>query len=71
MSYSQEIFENMVGLIEAHQYEWAIWKASERRALEQAAQRIEPTNEPDDWTDYAKTRAECAAEIRAMVDWVK
>lgn len=27
---SQERFENMVGLVEAHQYEWAIWQAAER-----------------------------------------
>lgn len=28
---SQERFENMVGLVEAHQYEWAIWQAAERQ----------------------------------------
>jgi len=28
---SQERFENVVGLVEAHQYEWAIWQAAERQ----------------------------------------
>jgi hypothetical protein len=27
---SQERFENMFGLVEAHQYEWAIWQAAAR-----------------------------------------
>jgi hypothetical protein len=34
---SQERFENMFGLVEAHQYEWAIW---------QAARRGEPDGQP-------------------------
>jgi hypothetical protein len=40
----------------------------ERQALEWAAQRIEPRNAPDDWTEYAKVRAEAAREIRALID---
>lgn len=34
--------------------------------LEEAARRIEPRNEPHDWTDYAKVRAQAAQEIRAL-----
>ena len=39
-----------------------------RAALEAAAKVCEPSNadRPDDWTEYARTRAECAGYIRAL-----
>jgi hypothetical protein len=40
--------------------------ASRAEVLEQAASLIEPKNEPSDWTEYAKIKAECAAAIRAI-----
>lgn len=40
-------------------------KADEREAC---AKRIEPTNPRDDWIEYAKIRAECAAAIRSRND---
>ena len=40
----------------------AVWNA----ACEEAGKAIEPRNEPDDWTDYAKTKAECAAAVREL-----
>jgi hypothetical protein len=45
---------------------WESWKAGEAAALERAAQLIEPTNPPDDWTEYARIKAECAAAIRKL-----
>ena len=45
---------------------WAIWQASRRTALEEAARAVEPRNSPDDWTDYAVIRAGAAAAIRAL-----
>jgi hypothetical protein len=45
---------------------WQMWQASRRAAIEEAAKRIEPRNPPDDWTEYAKIRAESAAAIRAL-----
>ena len=43
-----------------------------RAALEQAAKVVEPSNadRPDDWTEYARTRAECADAIRALAKGV-
>jgi hypothetical protein len=32
---------------------------------ERCAKLIEPTNPPEDWTEYAKIKAQCAAAIRA------
>jgi hypothetical protein len=45
---------------------WAGWQAAEAAALERAAKLIEPTNPPDDWTEYARIKAECAAAIRKL-----
>lgn len=36
------------------------------KALEEAAARIMPTNDPSDWTEYAHINAEAAAAIRAL-----
>lgn len=44
------------------------WQASRAVALEEAAKRIEPRNAPDDWTDYAKVRAQAASDIRALAN---
>lgn len=41
---------------------------AERQALERAAKRIEPSNDPSDWTDCAKVRAEAAQQIRALME---
>lgn len=38
-----------------------------RKALERAAEKIEPRNDPSDWTEHAKVRAEAAAQIRALI----
>lgn len=42
---SQERFENMVGLVEAHQYEWAIWQAARRPPIGWKLVPHEPTKE--------------------------
>lgn len=44
-------------------------RAARREALEEAAKACQPTNwdQPDDWTEYAKTKAGCAAAIRALI----
>ena len=34
--------------------------------IEMCAKVCDPSNEPDDWTEYAKTKAQCSANIRAM-----
>jgi hypothetical protein len=44
----------------------AAWQASRLAALEEAAERIEPRNASEDWTEYASIRAEAAAAIRAL-----
>jgi hypothetical protein len=63
------------GLTEREQFIWRLGHsaaqdclraAARREALEDAARRIEPRNEPDDWTEYARIRAEAAAAIRAL-----
>jgi hypothetical protein len=41
---------------------------SRAEVLEDAASLIEPKNGPNDWTEYAKIKAECAAAIRALKD---
>jgi hypothetical protein len=61
----EESFDKPYGSDDANT-SWAVWQASRRAALEEAAQRIEPRNPPDDWTEYAKIRAEVAATIRAL-----
>lgn len=45
---------------------WEGWQASYAAALEEAAALIMPSNPPDDWTEYAKIRAEAAEQIRAL-----
>jgi hypothetical protein len=45
---------------------WFAWQASRLAALEEAAERIEPRNASEDWTEYASIRAEAAASIRAL-----
>ena len=44
--------------------------AARRAALEEAARACDPSNakNPEDWTEYAMTRAECAAAIRALAE---
>jgi hypothetical protein len=39
-----------------------------REALEEAAREIEPRNDPSDWTEYARTRADAARAIRSLID---
>jgi hypothetical protein len=34
--------------------------------LEEAARAVEPRNAPEDWTEYARIKAECADRIRAL-----
>jgi hypothetical protein len=48
------------------EFGFAVWQASRRAALEEAAERIEPRNASEDWTEYASIRAEAAASIRAL-----
>lgn len=47
---------------------FAYGAAKRREALEEAAKAVQPSNwdRPDDWTEYAKTKAACAAAIRAL-----
>lgn len=47
------------------QQAWVVWVAAMRAEREACARLLDPTNPPDDWTEYAKTWAECAAKIRA------
>ncbi|HEX7892558.1 MAG TPA: hypothetical protein VF447_00110 [Terriglobales bacterium] len=49
-----------------HEFARAVEKASRAEAFEEAAKLIEPRNAPDDWTDYAKIRAEAADAVRAL-----
>lgn len=39
-----------------------------REERQECAELIEPTNPPNDWTEYEKVRARCAADIRARKD---
>jgi hypothetical protein len=48
------------------EFGFAVWQASSRVALEEAARAVEPRNSPDDWTDYAVIRAGAAAAIRNL-----
>lgn len=41
-------------------------RQAERDALERAAALIEPKNDMDDWTDWARTRYEAAQQIRGL-----
>jgi hypothetical protein len=43
-------------------------KSEWNEAIEAAAKACEPSNvdDPSDWTDVAKVRAECAATVRAL-----
>jgi hypothetical protein len=49
-----------------YEFAKAVAQASRRAALEEAAKSIEPRNATDDWTEYARIRAEAAASIRAL-----
>lgn len=43
------------------------WLAAEAAAIERCAAMVEPKNPPDDWTEYARIKAECANAIRALL----
>lgn len=48
-------------------YGAAVERAAEAAAIERCAAMVEPKNPPDDWTEYARIKAECANAIRALL----
>ena len=50
----------------AAEHAWTAWQAAAAHEKERCARLCDPTNadKPEDWTEYAKVRAECAGRIR-------
>ncbi len=44
----------------------AFGRAIVAATIERCAKEIEPRSPPEDWTEYAEIKAECAAAIRAL-----